>query len=292
MAWVRVANDDVTLRVRIEGARDGGAVVLLHGWPDTSTLWDEVAADLLEAGYLVVVPDLRGCGASDKPRDVASYAMAHLVEDVLAVVAALGEYGVERVTLVGHDWGASLAWVVASRRPDLVERLVVVSVGHPTAFRSGGLEQQIKSWYTLLFYHEGVGEAFLRKNDYEALRHWSGHPRVEDVIRELERDGQMTTHLLWYRANIGPDAFVTDPPTLAPLRVAVLGLWSSGDFALSERQMTNSALYCEAGFTYQRLEGYGHWIPLEAPHELSRAIIEFCATSDVGRGPNDELLEQ
>jgi len=178
---------------------------------------------------------------------------------------------------VGHDWGAALAWAVALTRPDLVERLVVVSVGHPTAFRSAGLAQQIKSWYTLLFSYEGVGEGFLRKNDYEVLRHWTGHPRPDAIINELERDGQMSAHLKWYRANLAPDAFIVEPPALPPVDVPVLGVWSSGDFALTEVQMTSSADYCARGFTYLRLDGFGHWVPLEAPHELANVVEKVLA---------------
>jgi pimeloyl-ACP methyl ester carboxylesterase len=265
-------NDGVRLRVHLYGS--GPTTLLLHGWPDTSALWDDVVPELVRAGQRVAVPDLRGCGQSDKPTDVARYKTHHLIDDVASIIGVLGD---ERVTLVGHDWGANLAWAVAAYRPELVERLGVVSVGHPTAFRLAGLEQQVKSWYTLLFYIEGLGEAFLRKNDYEVMRRWLGHPRANDVIRELERDGQMTTHLLWYRANLAPDAFIVDPPTLAPIEMPVLGLWSSGDVALGERQMTDSAAYCTNGFTYVRFEGQGHWLPLEAPRELSHELIEFCS---------------
>ncbi|MHB8379802.1 MAG: alpha/beta fold hydrolase [Acidimicrobiales bacterium] len=274
MESLTVEHDGVRLRVNLQG--DGPTVLLLHGWPDTSALWDEVAPQLVHAGYRVVAPDLRGCGQSDKPSDVASYKMHHLVGDVASIIAAIGD---EKVTLVGHDWGANLAWAVAAYHPELVERLCVVSVGHPTAFCSAGLEQQVKSWYTLLFYVEGLGEAFLRKDDYEVMRRWLGHPRAEDVIAELERDGQMTTHLMWYRANLAPDAFIAPPPTLPSIDVPVLGLWSSGDFALGERQMINSASYCTKGFTYVRFEGQGHWLPLEAPRELGHEVIEFCSTS-------------
>ncbi|HEY5111068.1 MAG TPA: alpha/beta fold hydrolase [Acidimicrobiales bacterium] len=274
MESIKVSSGDVELHVNVSG--EGPTVLLLHGWPDTSALWNGVASDLVTAGYRVAVPDLRGCGLSDKPTDVTRYAMHELVSDVACIIAALGD---EKVTLVGHDWGANLAWVTATYRPDLVGRLVVVSVGHPTSFRSAGLEQQIKSWYTLLFFHEGVGEAFLRKNDYEAMRRWTGHPRVEEIILELERDGQMTTHLLWYRANLPPESFVADPPILPPVEVPVLGLWSSGDAALSEHQMTNSSAYCAQGFTYVRFEGPGHWLPIEAPHDVSAAIVKFISAS-------------
>jgi pimeloyl-ACP methyl ester carboxylesterase len=265
-----VKNAAVTLSVQVDG--EGPTILLLHGWPDTSAVWDQVAPALVENGYRVAVPDLRGCGRSSKPEGTANYAMHLLVSDVNEIIRALGT---EKVSLVGHDWGANLAWVTTAYEPSMVERLVAVSVGHPTSFRSAGLEQQIKSWYTLLFAHEGLGEAFLRKNEYEAMRKWLGHPRVEAVIEELERDGQMSAHLQWYRANIPPEAFVARPPVLPPIQAPTLGVWSSGDAALCERQMTDSAAYCAQGFTYSRLEGVGHWIPLEAAPQLVEQIVTF-----------------
>ena len=273
MARFAVDNDGVTLRGEVDGR--GPTLVLLHGWPDTSALWRDATPRLVAAGYRVAVVDLRGCGSSDKPRDVADYAMSHLVGDVAALIATLGG---EPVTLVGHDWGASLAWVVAAWHPELVERLVVLSVGHPRAFRTAGVAQQARSWYAQLFAQAGVGERFLRHRDYDAMRHWLGHPRVEEVIAELERDGQMTTHLLWYRANLPPDAFVSEPPNLPPILAPTRGLWSSGDTALLEAQMVDSAPYCVNGFTYRRLEGLGHWMVIEDP---TRVVEEIIAGSPV-----------
>lgn len=274
MESLRVRNEGVGLSVTVDG--DGPTVLLLHGWPDTSALWDQVAPELVSAGYRVARPDLRGCGDSDKPEDVEDYRMHHLVGDVSAIIDTLD---VERVNLVGHDWGANLAWATAAYRPELVERLVALSVGHPSAFCSSGLDQQVKSWYMLLFHFDGLGEAFLRQNDYEAMRRWVRHPRGEDLIQELERDGQMRTHLMWYRANARPDMFLSPPPVLPPIQAPTLGVWSSGDFALSERQMTESAAYCDNEFRYLRFESYGHWIPLEAPRELSAALIDFFSTT-------------
>lgn len=269
-----VSNGDVTLSVQVGGA--GPAMLLLHGWPDTSALWDDMVPDLLEAGFRVIVPDLRGCGQSSKPATTSSYAMHHLIDDVRCIIDAVDE---TTVTLVGHDWGSNLAWATAAYLPERVDHLVAISVGHPTSFRSAGLEQQVKSWYTLLFFHEGVGEAFLRKNDYEAMRVWMRHPRVEQIIDELERDGQMTSHLLWYRANIPPQAFVAPPPVLPPILAPTLGIWSSGDAALSEGQMKNSAEHCATSFEFVRLEDHGHWLPIEAPGRLAREIVTF-ASSD------------
>jgi len=270
MERVSVHNGDVTLSVLVDG--EGPTVVFLHGWPDTSALWDDVGASVVAAGYRVVIPDLRGCGQSSKPTETDDYAMRLLVGDVLSIIDAVGD---DRVTLVGHDWGANLAWVCAAYLAPRVERLVVLSVGHPTSFRSSGLEQQLKSWYTLLFAHEGLGEAFLRRNNYEAMHEWMRHPRVNQIIEELERDGQMTAQLLWYRKNIPPESFVIDPPVLPPIMAPTLGIWSSGDISLCEQQMTGSRAYCENGFEYVRFEGLGHWLPIEAADRVAHEIVTF-----------------
>jgi pimeloyl-ACP methyl ester carboxylesterase len=274
MKQLSAYNGEVELFVRVSG--EGPTLLLLHGWPDTGELWSEVAPDLVAGGYRVAAPDLRGCGLSSKPAETSSYQMHHLIKDVECIIDALG---VERVTLIGHDWGAALAWAATSRLSQRVDALVALSVGHPTAFYGAGIAQQMRSWYMMVFSQEGLGEAFLRKNDYEAIRGWAAHPRAGAVIEELERDGQMSAHLRWYRANVAMDAFVVDPPVLAPILVPVLGLWSSGDGALTERQMKRSQEFCANGFTYVRLDGFGHWVPLEAPHELSREILKFLRRS-------------
>jgi pimeloyl-ACP methyl ester carboxylesterase len=276
MENITAHNGEIELRVRVEG--EGPTLLLLHGWPDTGALWSEMVPDLVAGGYRVAVPDLRGCGLSSKPNETSSYRMHHLVRDVQAIIQSLG---VERVTLIGHDWGAALAWASAAYLPDQVENLIVLSVGHPTAFYGAGVAQQMKSWYMMVFSQDGLGEAMLRKNDYELIRKWTGHPQSEEVIEELERDGQMSAHLRWYRANVAMDAFIVDPPVLASITVPVLGMWSSGDFALTERQMKQSENYCDNGFTYVRFDRLGHWIPLEAPHEVSREILNFLRPTEV-----------
>jgi len=262
-------NGDVEIVADVVG--DGPTVLLLHGWPDTAAVWDEVGPRLVADGWRVVTPDLRGCGRSSKPTAVDDYRMHLLVGDVNSLIDVVGG----PVAVVGHDWGSALAWAVAAHLPPKVSHLVALSVGHPSAFRSGGIEQQQRSWYTLLFSYEGLGEKFLRRHDYEAMRTWLRHPRVEPVIAELERDGQLSTHLLWYRANLPPDAFVTDPPQVPAITVPTLGIWSSRDFALTERQMTESAGYCDAGFTYRRIEDVGHWTPLDAPDAVAESISQF-----------------
>ena len=187
-----VRNGDVNLLVIVDG--EGPTLLLLHGWPDTSALWDEVAPNLVEAGFRVAVPDLRGCGRSDKPtrRRAVSDAPFGWRRRRRSSTRSVGKSSRSSATTGERHLPGS--WRRFARRPGRTTR-VVLSVGHPTALRTARAHPTVKSWYMLLFQFEGVGEAFLRKNDYEALRRWSGHPRADAVIEELERDGQMTTHL-------------------------------------------------------------------------------------------------
>ena len=123
---IRINGDDVELAVLDEG--EGEAVLLIHGFPDSARLWRHQLPTLTDAGFRVVAPDLRGFGASGKPADVAAYRMHHAVKDMLAVLDALG---IERAHVVGHDWGAAVAWALALMAPQRVNRLVAMSVGHP-----------------------------------------------------------------------------------------------------------------------------------------------------------------
>ena len=116
------------LEFAVATAGEGPAVILLHGFPDSHQVWRHQIPALADAGYRVIAPDLRGFGASAKPPEVSAYAMQNLVGDVLGILAALGE---ERAAVVGHDWGAVLAWVTAAVAPQAVTRLVSTTLGHP-----------------------------------------------------------------------------------------------------------------------------------------------------------------
>src|SRR5919204_1727869 len=126
----RVDVNGVGIEYEVTG--QGRPVVLLHGFPDSGRLWRNQVPVLADAGFQVIVPDLRGYGRSGKPEGVESYSLMTLAGDVLAV---LRDVGAERAHVVGHDWGAALAWGMASLAPDAVDHLVVLSVGHPTTFR-------------------------------------------------------------------------------------------------------------------------------------------------------------
>jgi pimeloyl-ACP methyl ester carboxylesterase len=262
----------VTLHVRDSGT--GEPVVLLHGWPDTGELWTHQTAALTAAGYRAIAPDLRGFGASSKPADVAAYATPAHVGDVVGLLDALD---IRRAHLVGHDWGAAIAWVSAAVAPERVASVTALSVGHPSSLRSAGWRQRQMSWYMLLFQFRGVAEEWLSANDFRNFREWSGHPQADSVAARLAEPGALTASLGIYRANLPPESLIAPPPQLPPVTVPAMGVWSTGDFALTEENMTNSAKFVTAPWRYERMEGAGHWMQLEAPDALNALLLDFLA---------------
>ena len=259
----------VTISYDVTGA--GPCVVLLHGFPDTARCWRHQVPALEAAGRQVVTPDLRGYGRSSKPSDVAAYRIESLAGDVLAVLDALG---LERVDVGGHDWGAAVAWAIAAFVPERVDRLVVLSVGAPSTFLRT-LAQREKSWYMLLFQHTGVAEQWLSADGWSNFRSWARHPDVEEVVAELEASGSLTPGLNYYRANLPPAAWAAPPPQLPKVAAPTMGVWSSGDMALTETQMVDSASSVSGGFRYERIDGAGHWLQLEAPERVNELLLEF-----------------
>jgi pimeloyl-ACP methyl ester carboxylesterase len=205
----RVEVDGVGVEYEVTGT--GRPVVLLHGFPDSGRLWRHQVPALAEAGFQVVVPDLRGYGRSGQPEPVDAYSLPLLAGDVLAVLA---ELGIDQAHVVGHDWGAALAWVLGSLAPGNVDHLVTLSVGHPATFRRT-LEQLEKSWYMLLFQFPGIAESWLTQDGWANFRSWGRHPDADAVIAELEANGSLTPGLNWYRANVPPESW-GGPAAAAP----------------------------------------------------------------------------
>jgi pimeloyl-ACP methyl ester carboxylesterase len=250
----------------------GQPVVLVHGWPDSGRLWRNQVPALVDAGFRVVVPDMRGFGDSDAPENVDAYALPNVIGDVLGL---LDHLQIPRAHVVGHDWGAAVVWVLASLAPDRVDHLVALSVGHPGSFRTAGFAQREKSWYMLLFQFTGVAEQWLSDDDWANMRAWGTHPDGDAVLAELSRPGRLTAGLNWYRANVPPESLVAPPLELPPVQAPAMGVWSTGDIALLETQMTGSSAFVTGPWRYERLDGPGHWMQLEASDDLNRLLLDF-----------------
>lgn len=269
----RVAVEGAELTVADHGPADGVGVLMIHGFPDSARLWRHQIPVLTQGGYRVLAPDVKGYGMSDKPADVGEYAVAKLGEDMVGI---LDDAGVDQAHVVGHDWGAGIAWYLAIARPDRVRTLTALSVGHPTAFRRAGLPQLEKSWYTLLFQFEGVAERWLSQNDWQGMRQWIGrHPEFDHWVEDLSRPDALTAALAPYRANMGPERLLSPPADLPPVQSPVMGVWSSGDLALLESQMKESGRFVAGEWRYERIDGVSHWIPLDAPDELNALLLDW-----------------
>jgi pimeloyl-ACP methyl ester carboxylesterase len=263
----RVDVNGVDIEYQVTG--QGRPVVLLHGFPDSGRLWRHQVTALAAAGFQVIVPDLRGYGRSGKPEAVEDYSLVLLAGDVMAILAA---EGIDRAHIVGHDWGAALAWALASLAPGSVDHLAVLSVGHPSTLRRT-LEQRQKSWYMLLFQFPGVAERWLTDDNWANLR--AGHPDGDQVAADMAANGSLVPGLNWYRANVGPETWVEPPVQLPPVQAPTMGIWSTGDFALTEVQMTDSAKNVAGPWRYERLDGPGHWMQLEAPDQVNALLLDF-----------------
>ena len=243
-------------------------MILLHGFPDSGRLWRNQVPVLAGAGFQVIVPDLRGYGRSDKPGATGSYSLPSLAGDVMAV---LSDAGAERAHVVGHDWGAALGWVLASLVPDRVDHLAVLSVGHPSTFRRT-LEQNEKSWYMLLFQFVGVAEQW-PDNNWANFRPWARHPDSEAVIRTRGHAAPDA------RSQLVPGQRAPSPGwrllALPAVQAPTMGIWSSGDMALTETQMTDSAENVAGPWRYERIDGPGHWMQLEAPDTINQLLLDF-----------------
>jgi pimeloyl-ACP methyl ester carboxylesterase len=251
-------------------------VLLLHGFPDSHHIWRHQVAALTAAGFRTIAPDQRGYGGSDAPDGVDAYAIPNLAMDAAGV---LDGFGIERAAVVGHDWGASVAWLVATIFPDRVERLCTVSVGHPAAFfGAGGFEQREKSWYMLFYQAEGIAEEWLSRDGFANLRALAKDPVDFDRnVADMSKPGRLTAALNWYRATTNAAAFAAPPLELPPVSCPTMGVWSGADYALTEVQMTASADHVSGPWRYERIEDVGHDVPVAAPDELNLLLLDFLA---------------
>ena len=265
-----VTANGVELYVEVHGA--GDPVLLLHGWPDSADLWRNVVPALTASGYTVITPDLRGFGRSSRPADVASYKVANAVADVAAVLDAAGAPAAH---VVGHDWGAGVAWATAMYLPDRVRTLTAVSVPHPGVPDTP--RQREMAWYYLFFQFTEIAEATLQYDDWAALRELTpGYKDIDRAIASLSRPGALTATLNWYRANLAP-RMPGPRRELPPVMAPTLGIWSDGDRYLDGARMRASGELIQAPWRYAEISGATHWIPLDAPEELSGLILDWLA---------------
>ncbi len=263
-------SEGMRFAVRDEGPIDGPVVIALHGFPQTSACWSAVTPLLTAAGMRVLAPDQRGYSPGARPQDVRSYAVPTLAGDVLALADAAGAH---RFHLLGHDWGAAVAWWLAGRRPDRVATLSAVSVPHPAAMAAAFPRgQALRSWYIGLFQVPVLPELLLRVGGGALARRWlrsAGLRSTEASVRLLADRRTATAALHWYRA-----LRVRGGHPAGRIRVPTLYAWSDGDVALGRRAAEGAARFVDGPYRFAVLRGASHWLPEERPQELAGLVLQ------------------
>jgi pimeloyl-ACP methyl ester carboxylesterase len=268
---VRIDVGGLTFDVATGGPQDGRPVLLLHGFPENSRMWDGVAARLHSAGLRTIAPDQRGYSPGARPAAVPAYRMAELVGDVLGLLDALG---LSTVDLVGHDWGAVVAWNVAGRHPDRVRTLTAVSVPHPAAHAAAmrhDAEQQRLSAYIAAFRAPRIPETALLAQDARRLRRIF-RPLPEDAVdvfvRPLTEDGALTAALNWYRAMSRGDL-----DGLGRVTVPTTYVWGTEDRGVGRAAAEGCAQHVAGEYEFVELPGVSHWVPEQHPDLVAEAVL-------------------
>lgn len=276
----RIQAGEVTLNVALAGPEDGPPVILLHGFPEAWFGWRAQIGALAEAGFRVIAPDQRGYNLSDKPKGAASYRLDLLAGDVLALADALN---LKSFNLVGHDWGASVAWWLATIAPERITRLAILNAPHPAIWRremTEDPEQRKKSGYVRMLQIPLLPEIMVRATGYKGLADafkQSARPDAFDAEAMAAyraawtRPGALTATLNWYRALFMQPLPV---PPAGSLRPKTLVLWGDQDaFARPELAEMSAALCAEAAVRH--FPAASHWLAHDEPEAVNGALVEF-----------------
>jgi pimeloyl-ACP methyl ester carboxylesterase len=266
-----------------EGPADGPVVVLLHGFPQLNTSWNGVISRLTTRGYRCLAPNQRGYSRGARPTRRRDYRMPELVEDVRALIDASGA---QRVHLVGHDWGATVAWAVAAEIPERLGSLTTMSVGHPAAFLKAMAtsRQALASWYIYFFQLPRIPERYFLDREGNAsrlskfLQSMAKQPAeaADRDARAMAEPGLLTAGLNWYRA-----IPLTDPRGIGEkITVPTMYVWSDGDAALLEKSARNTGRYVSGEYRFETLHG-SHWMLDEQPDAVADLLLEWLAAHPI-----------
>jgi pimeloyl-ACP methyl ester carboxylesterase len=294
----------------IREAGTGPLVLLCHGWPELSYSWRHQIPALAAAGYRVVAPDMRGFGRTSAPIDVSAYSIFDTVADMVALVAALGE---KQAAIVGHDWGAPVAWHAAMFRPDLFAAVAGLSVPPPFRGRGRPLEtlaaNGIRDFYWQYFQKPGVAEAeFERDIDFtmrtvvsrgfsadsslhvDPTHGFLGDPAISrplppwiaerDIVEFVAgyRQSGFRGGLNWYR-NLDRNWDLTAPWQDARIFQPSLFVAGSEDSVLTgvmgKTRVSEMERVLPNLTAKVIIEGAGHWIQQERPEEVNAALRTF-----------------
>lgn len=267
-----------------DGPEGGTPVILLHGFPEFHYGWRGQIPALAEAGFRVIAPDQRGYNLSDKPKGVSAYNVDTLAKDV---VGLFDHFGIQKARLVGHDWGAVVAWTVALNHPERLEKLTILNVPHPDVMRRFILEdkqQRKNSWYVFFFQIPFFVEWMLSKENFRNMaRMLVGSGRkstftrsdIEAYKKAWSQPGALTAMLNWYRSIFrGSLKYLFKKIPTRRVSVPTRILWGMNDVALSHEMAKPSAELCDDGELIF-FEKATHWVQHDEADAVNKNLIEF-----------------
>jgi pimeloyl-ACP methyl ester carboxylesterase len=270
------------VRLHYVEAGEGPLVVLLHGFPEFWYSWRHQLAPLAQAGYHVVAPDMRGYDLSDKPQSWRSYDTGLLADDIAGLVRSFGE---QSAIVVGHDWGAAVAYAVAMRHPELVRRLAILNVPHPTRMLEGfrTLRQLRKSWYMFFFQIPRLPEYLIARDNFSfAKRSLRADSKAAFTDEDLERyveawsqPGALTGMINYYRAALRRSPGKT-LALMKPIEAPTLVIWGMRDRHIGS-ELAEPAPEWVPNLRVERIAEATHWVQHDAAERVSGLLVEFFA---------------
>ncbi len=276
----RVTTNGISLHVAQAGPEDGELVILLHGFPEFWYGWLRQIGFLAAHGYRVWAPDQRGYNLSDKPAGIDAYRYATLVADVIGLIDASGR---EQAYLVGHDWGAAVAWATANSHPDRLKKLAILNVPHPLVFYEtlrSSRTQMLRSLYFGFFQIPRLPEFLMTVGDGvlgTQMLFLSSHPRtfsdaeIAEYLRAWKQPGAMTAMINWYRAVVQR---APQMPANPRITVPTLVVWGAEDVALSVDMAQKSVDLCDDG-RLVLFEDATHWVHHDKPEQVNALLADF-----------------
>jgi pimeloyl-ACP methyl ester carboxylesterase len=261
------------------GPADGPVVVLLHGFPEQNTMWQSIIPRLTAQGYRCLAPRQRGYSPGARPPRRRDYRISELAEDVKTLIDACGA---QRVHLVGHDWGATVAWHVAQQFPDRLLTVTAMSVPHPGAFLKALVtsRQGLASWYILFFQLPRVPEWYLQRgrgtftlSGLVKARAQHAPELAKAEAKAMAEPGALTAALNWYRAIPLSDTWEAGKKVTVP----TMFIWSDGDIALREKGARATGDYVLGEYRFEVLKGVSHWILDEQPDMMGDLLLDWFA---------------
>jgi pimeloyl-ACP methyl ester carboxylesterase len=268
----RFATSPDGVKIHYVASGQGPLVVMIHGFPDYSGSWNQLVPALNDA-YRTVAIDTRGYNLSDKPRGVDAYKTEKLVADIAAVIKAEGR---DKAIIVGHDWGALISWSFAFAHPEMLDKLVIMSVPHPTAFQrelATNPVQQRNSAYARNFQKEGSENALTA----EGLAGWVRDPAEKAKYVEAFKRSDFAAMMNYYRANYpdgtnAPAAGAAPPPAPPPINAPVLIIHGMKDTALLASGHSGSWEYIGKDSTIMMIPDAGHFVQHDAAPLVNATI--------------------